>query len=267
MMTGALGRVWAIALNTFREAIRNKVLWGIAVLVVGAMSMAMVLGQMSLHEEERVARDTGLSAVSLFGSLIAIVLGVSLLYTEIQKKTIHPILAKPLERHEFVIGKYVGMGITLTLLAGVFALALAGLLAAQGVVFSGPIVKALVLAYCEVMLVAALAVFFSSFSSPFLSGIFTLAIWVLGRWSEDLHYAAAKAKTLWMKAFSQIALRLIPDLHLFSISGGDLDGKPVSVHASFVDWGYVGQSAAYGLAWIVFLLASAAIIFRRRDFV
>src|SRR5262249_57574648 len=108
-------RIYAIVLNTFREAIRNKVLYGVLGVVIAANLMAIVLGAMSLAEEARIARDVGLAGVSLFGALTAIVLGVSLLYAEIEKRTIHVILAKPIHRYEFVLGKYLGMAVTLTL--------------------------------------------------------------------------------------------------------------------------------------------------------
>jgi ABC-type transport system involved in multi-copper enzyme maturation permease subunit len=260
-------RIWAVAINTFREAIRNKVLYGILVAVVALNFFGIVLGEMSLHEEARVARDVGLAGVSLFGAITAVVLGVSLLYTEIQKKTIHTILAKPLERHEFVLGKYVGMALTLTVLTVVFMLALAVMLYMRDVAFDGVILRAAVLAYFEIMVVAALAVFFSSFSTPFLSGIFTFAIFFLGRATPEIRFAAAKSKEAVIRGIADVGLRLVPDLHVFSISGGEIDGKSVSVNASFVDWGYVGHASLYALAWIIGLLVLASLVFRRRDFV
>src|SRR3954470_16519910 len=185
-----LGRIWAIALNTFREAARIRVLYGIIVLVAGANLMAIVLGQMSIHEEQRVARDIGLAGISLFGSLTAIFLGVFLLYTEVQRRTVHAIVSKPIERWEFVVGKYLGMALLLSVLVGVFAIAMAGLLAWQGVAVSAAIGKAIALAWVEVLWLAAIAIFFSSFSTPFLSGIFALGVWAIGRVRPDLERAA-----------------------------------------------------------------------------
>jgi ABC-type transport system involved in multi-copper enzyme maturation permease subunit len=260
------GRVFAIAINTFREAIRNKVLYGVMAVVVLANLGAVVLGEMSLHEEARVARDVGLWGVSFFGSATAIALGVSLLYGEIQRKTIHTILAKPIERHEFVLGKYAGMAVTLTILVALFALVLAGLLRLQRVPWGENVTKAVVLGYMEVLVVAAIAVFFSSFSSPFLSGIFTSAIFFLGRVTPDLRYAADKAKEDWIRVISKGALYVLPDLDLYAISGGEVAGEHVTVHGDYVSWAYVGTAGAYAAAWIGVLLVAAALIFRRRDF-
>ena len=119
-----IGRIWAIALNTFREAVRIRVLYGILVLVVGANLMTLVLGELAATTDEaRIARDVGLAGISLFGSLTAIFLGVFLLYTEVQRRTIHAIVSKPIERWEFVVGKYAGMALVLTVLVAVFAVA------------------------------------------------------------------------------------------------------------------------------------------------
>jgi ABC-type transport system involved in multi-copper enzyme maturation permease subunit len=260
------GRIWAIVLNTFREAIRNKVLYGALVVVAGANFMAVVLGEMSLAEEARVARDVGLAGVSLFGAMTAIFVGVTLLYGEIQKKTIHVILAKPLRRWEFVVGKYAGMGLTLTLLVIAFAAALAGMLWFEGLRFDPATAKAVVLGWCEVLTVAAIAIFFSSFSTPFLSGIFTFGLFFIGRSYADLSYAAAKSKEPVLQAIAEAALWLVPDLHTFAISGGEVAGKHVSVHADFVSWGYVAAAAGYAAAVIAVLLLLAVLIFQRRDF-
>lgn len=268
-----MGRIYAIALNTFREAIRNKVLYGIIAVVVGANFFALVLGEMSLHEEARFARDMGLAGISLFGSITAIALGVTLLYGEIQRKTIHNILSKPILRFEFVLGKYLGMAFTLALLVICFAVALAGLLGLVSVLypvakigFSAAIFKAVVLGFMEVLIVAAIAIFFSSFTTPYLSGIFTFAVFFVGRISEEMRAAARVAKDAVLRGIADAGTRVIPDLHMYAISGGQVDDQHVSVHGAFVTWGYVGVAAVHAAAWIALLLLFASLIFRRRDF-
>jgi ABC-type transport system involved in multi-copper enzyme maturation permease subunit len=261
-----LGRSWAIALNTFREAARIRVLYGIVVMVVGANLLALVLSQMALRDGARVARDVGLAGISLFGSLTAIFLGVFLLYSEVQRRTIHGIVAKPIERWEFVVGKYLGMGLILSLLVGLFAAAMAAQLALQGVDITSAVLKATVLSWMEVLTVAAVAIFFSSFSSPFLSGMFSLLIFFLGRVTPDIMAAAEHAKSPTLRRVAQGALYAVPDLHLYSVSGRTLDGVAVSVHGDFVSWGYVGLAVGQGVLWIVGLVALASVIFQRRDF-
>jgi ABC-type transport system involved in multi-copper enzyme maturation permease subunit len=116
------------------------------------------------------------------------------------------------------------------------------------------------------MVVAAIAIFFSSFSTPFLSGIFALGLWAIGRLTPDIE-AATKAASTAIRATTKAALQIVPDLHLYSISGRALEGATVSVHGDFVSWGYVGLASLHGFGWIIGLVALAAILFSRRDFV
>ncbi len=259
------GRIWAIALNTFREAVRIRVLYGILILLIGANLMSFVLGAMAATDSARVTSDTGLAGISLFGSLTAIFLGVFLLYGEIQRRTIHIIVSKPIERWEFVIGKYLGMALVLSVLVGTFSLAMFGTLLLKDVPITQAIFKAVVLSWCEVLLVAAIAIFFSSFSTPFLSGIFSLALWVIGRVTPDLEAASRTSSTM-IRTITKVTLYVIPDLHLFAVSGRSIEGTQVSVHGDFVSWGYVGLSSLHAFGWIAGLLAFAAVLFHRRDF-
>jgi Cu-processing system permease protein len=262
-----IGRIWAIALNTFREAVRIRVLYGILVLLLGANLMSFVLGSMSATDSERVTSNIGLAGISLFGSLTAIFLGVFLLYGEIQRRTIHTIVSKPIERWEFVLGKYLGMALVLSVLVVAFSLAMFTILLIKDVSISSAIVKAIVMSWWEVLVVAAIAIFFSSFSTPFLSGIFALALWVIGRVTPDIELASqSETASPVIQAVTKVVLYIVPDLHLFSVSGRTVDGVAVSVHGEFVSWGYVGLSSVHALGWIAGLLAFACVLFHRRDF-
>ena len=182
-------------------------------------------------------------------------------------RTVHAIVAKPIERWEFVLGKYLGMATTLTVLVGLFAAAMVVLLLYQGVGVSGAVVKAVVLAWGEVMVVAAIALFFSAFSTPFLSGIFSLGLFVIGRITPDIQAAlGSKEASAGSKTLLRVVLEIVPDLHLYAVSGRTLDGQHVSVNGDFVSWGYVATAGGYGLLWIGGLLALAIVIFQRRDF-
>ena len=261
------GRIWAIALNTFREAARIRVLYGVLLLVVGANLFAIFLGEMSVDQGARVARDVGLAGISIFGAFTAIYLGVAMLYAEIQRRTVHGIVSKPIERWEFVVGKYGGMVLTLSVLVALFAAAMMGLLAMQGIAISSAVVKAIVLAWFEVMTVAAIAVFFSSFSTPFLSGLFAAGLFVVGRLTPEMEESLrGQDASGWSRAVMKAALEVVPDLHLFSVSGRVIEGQHVSVNGDFVSWGYVATACGYGLLWIAGLLVLASAIFSRRDF-
>lgn len=260
------GRIYAIALNTFREAIRMRFLYAVLVLIVAFNLFAAVVGEMTQNEDARTAIDFGLFAISITGSFLAIVLGVLLLYNEIQRRTIHTILSKPINRAEFVLGKYLGMIITLSLMIAAFAATTALVLYLRDVPIEPALLKAVLLSYMEVLLVAAMAIFFSSFSSPILSGVFTLGLWILGNRTDMLKAAAETAEQDWIRVLSQGALRALPDLHLYSVSGGTVDGEYVSVHSTFVGWDYVATALGYGALYLAILLLLSAVIFSRRDF-
>ena len=260
------GRIWAIALNTFREAARIRVVYGIIGVVFVANMFALACGHLSIHEEARVARDIGLAGISFFGGVTAIILGVFLLYTEVQRRTIHAIVSKPIDRWEFVVGKYVGMALLLSVLVALFGGAMMVMLVLQGSGISENVIKALILSWCEVLTIAAIAIFFSSFSSPFLSALFAAAMWLIGRLTPDIENAA-RSSTAAIQWTTKVALEITPDLHLFSISGQTVDGNHVSVNADFVSWAYVTTAGLHGLGWVVGLLAFAALLFHRRDFV
>ncbi len=261
-----IGRLYAVALNTFREAIRHRIIYGIVAVAIAFNLFAIVLGAMSLHQEARIARDVGLAGVSLFGSITAIVLGVSLLYGEVQRRTIYTIISKPLERHEFVLGKYLGMACTLLVLVAVFAGAMALLLFIQDVPFSAAVTKAVALGAMEVLVVAAIAVFFSSFSSPYLSGVFSFGLFFLGRVTPEMRRITEQDDAGALGAVIDAALVAVPDLHIFAVSGHEVDGEHVSVHGEFVGWDYVVTAGGYALLVIGVLLALACAIFSRRDF-
>lgn len=261
-----LGRIYAIGLNTFREATRHWVLYGVIIAVLLLNLGGLVLGEMSLQQQPRVARDVGLFGMSFFGAFTAIYLGVRLLYGEIERKTIYNIVCKPIARYEFVLGKYLGMIMSLSLMVAAFALATALQLALLDVDFSQAVVKAVLLAYAEVLVVAAIAIFFSSFSTPFLSGIFTFLIFFLGRVTPEIRAAADKAQSEVIRSVADLALRPLPDLHLFSISGASVDGQHVTVHGDFVGWDYVGLAGGWAILYIATLLILSVLIFSRRNF-
>jgi ABC-type transport system involved in multi-copper enzyme maturation permease subunit len=261
----AARRILALARNTFREAIRDRILYALLFFAIVMILSALVLGQLSLHEEARLVRDVGLGGISLFSVIIAIFVGSNLVYKELERKTVFTILPKPLYRHEFIVGKFVGMTLVLAVLIVVMSLVLAGVAAAAGAPPSSGLLRAEVLLFIEVVVVTAVAMVFSSFSTPFLSAMFTLGVFVLGRSTPELRQVAHKLGPggVVVRAITN----LVPDLHLYYVSGQMVEGERVTVHEAFVDWSYVATAGLYGLGYAAVLLTLAALIFRKRDFV
>jgi Cu-processing system permease protein len=307
-----VGRIYAITLNTFREAVRDRVLYGVLGFACAVLFFTLALAELSLHDQARVVTDVGLASISLFAVMIAIFLGSSLLYKEIERKTLYVILPKPIRRSEFLLGKYFGIVLTaavfvalmgalqlwisaltagaavlpalgvlgvlgMTLGAGLYlardrtavlvpfaALALLGAtwLAWGAGVALEPILAQLVLCCTEVLVLAAVAILFSSFSSPFLTGIFTLGIWVLGRSADDMATMKSKQLSALLIDVLRVAAEVLPNLQLYVPGRTLLTGQ-----SKVLVWPYVATSAGYGVLYATLLLLLAAAIFHKRDFV
>ncbi len=307
-----MSRIWAIALNTFREAIRDRVLYGVVGFGALVQLFALVLAELSLDQRARVVRDVGLASVSLFAVIVAVFLGSSLLYKEIERKTLYVILPKAIRRDEFLLGKYAGIALTAfvfvaatgglqfllqALIAGlspwlaiglaavIFALfaavvwrahdptlyspaiALVGVVASAALASSVgvsplPIVGALVLVLGEVILVAAVAMLFSSFSTPFMTGVFTVGIWLLGRSAGEMATMRSRVLPELIRAFLHGLAWVVPNFNLFVPSHRLLEGL-VPEQAPVA--GYVASAMGYAVLYAGVLLFVAALVFRRRD--
>jgi ABC-type transport system involved in multi-copper enzyme maturation permease subunit len=274
-------RILAVARNTFREAVRNKVLYSLLVFALALIVSSLALGELSVHEETRTVLDVGLFGVDLFGVLIAVFVGVNLLYKELALKTVYTILAKPIARWEFVLGKWLGVMATLAVQVAVMGVVLALTLTFQGGfgTAGSALPKALWLLFVNVTIVTSVAMLFSSFTSPFLSGVFSLGVFVLGRSVPDVRALGDR-----MGGAGGTALRglcaVLPNLHLYYPSGaivGSDWGSPwgsapsaglgVSLHQTYVGASYLGWTTAYGLGYSALVLALAMFVFARRDFV
>jgi len=244
---------------------------GVDAIALVAIASALALGQLSLHEDARVTRDVGLGGIALFSVLIAIFVGVNLVYKELERKTVFAIIPKPIQRWQFILGKFAGMVLTLAILMAIMS---AFLFAALGIQFAvgvndafdgaGGVLRAVVLLFGEVVVVTAIAVMFSSFSTPFLSGMLTFGLWIIGHFTPEARELIAKLDS--GQLVLGALLRIVPDLHLFYVSGSMVGGRVVSVHGDYVDWSYVGTASAYGLFYAGCALALAMLLFARRDF-
>lgn len=262
-------RILAVARNTFREGARNKVLYSLLLFGVALILSALALGELSVHEQRRMIRDVGLFGVDLFSVLIAIFVGVNLLYKELALKTVYAILPKPIARWEFVFGKWLGMMALLAVQVTVMGAVLAATLAVEGgsAALDVALPKALWLLLMNVTVVTSVATLFSAFSGPFLSGAFSLGVFVLGRTVPDVRALAERVGGMVGGALDAMCA-VIPNLHLFYPSGTTTaQGGHLSVHADFVSAGYLGVTTGYALGYSALVLALAMFIFRRRDFV
>ena len=332
-----MNQLLAIALNTFREAIRNRLFAAMVLFAIGMLVVVAAFSSASLNEEVRLMKDMGLFLTSTFSVLIAIFVGVNLVYKEIERKTIYTVAPKPIFRAQFLFGKYLGLSLTLAVLLVILGSALAGLYAiATGtgamlgwlvalwagwvvldfgvviigsrrltpgsrgelpvafdtirrglmVVFAGLLVgytvwllpsamlQSLLLIYVETQVVTAVALLFSSFSSPMLSGMLTFGVFVIGRFSDRLSTFKMQGPKITesgvvpppdganqsLESIVHFVAEVCPDLTIYNTT-------PYVVYEQAIPWAYMGQSTMYGLSYIAVTLALAAIMFNRRDFV
>lgn len=257
----------AIAKATFKQAVRDRFLYGILFFALAMLFFGLVLGELSLHEERRVVVDVGLAGISLFTVLIATIAGVNLLYREMERKTLFTVLTKPIARWQFVVGKFAGLFATILLVLALMGTVLVAILAGKGMPVPAPLPAFLALIGVEAMVVTAVAVFFSSFATPFMSGVFTFGLFLIGRNADMLATIAARKAGPGTGAVMQAMVSVVPNLYLFCPSGEMFESGYASVHGTFVPSEYVAWATMYGVGYATCLVLLAAVIFRRRDVV
>ena len=254
-------RVFAIARNAFREAVRDRVLYNLVVFVLLLIAGAIFLGEISAGQEAKIIVDLGLSAILLFGVFIAIFVGVGLVYKEIERRTLYAILSKPIGRGEFLLGKY--LGLCLTLLVNVAIMGL-GLSLALIYVQRGwdPLVvriwPAIFLIYIELAILTGVAMLFSAFSSPALSALLAFFVFVIGHFSADL-------KTLATSMGSAPSRWVFAGLYYLLPNFANYNAITAAAHGQVADGRAMLAGAGYGLAYIGVLLAATTLIFSRRN--
>jgi ABC-type transport system involved in multi-copper enzyme maturation permease subunit len=257
-----LGRILAIAGNAFREAVRDRVLYNLVLFVLLLTAAAIFIGELSGGQERKVIIDLGLSAMLLFGVFIAIFVGVGLVYKEIERRTVYAIFSKPVSRGEFLIGKYAGLCLTLfvnVLLMGT-GVSLALIYVSRGLSpLALSIWPAILLIYLELMILTAVALLFSSFSSPALSALLTFFVFIIGHFSADLNSLATSLGSTAARSFFKSIYYLLPNLSNYSFITPAAHGQmPSAVN--------LGAAVLYALFYVVAILAATSLIFSRRNF-
>jgi len=308
-----LARVTVVLLNTYREAVRARILHGLFALALATAGYALAVGAYAFRSRMRVVSDLGAASISLYAVVVAVVLGATSLYRELELKTIFPVLARPLTRTEYLVGKLLGTVLTLI----VFVLANAGaLLLALAVLAGRPpshVVLAVVLVFgpavlvgfrlprvrtflpifcsmalagagfvladgapddrrviagsaaltvCEVVIVVSIATLFSAFSSPFLTAVFTLSLFVVGRSADALAKLPARVFGEAIHEIGRVLSMGVPNLMVYVPPRPLLTGEAAGSNLG----SYLALSAGQAVLWCVFLLVVASMIFKKRDF-
>lgn len=251
--------IGVIALNTFRENLRDKILYNLLLFSALLIAASILLGTLTVAEQDKIVTDMGLAAINIIGLIIAIFVGIGLVSKEIERRTIYTIMARPISRAQFVIGKYVGLVMTLSvnlvIMLAVFLLTLWWSHAPIHVA----ILQAAGLILVELLIVTALALFFSTFSSAMLGASMTVGLYVIGHLLPDLKGIAEQNGNHVVAAFATTLYYICPNLEVLNIKGQAAAGVSVPL-------AYLSLATAYGLLYTGLVLATACSIFQRRDF-
>ena len=262
----------AIAVSVFRESVRDKVLYNLVLFAVLLIAASYLLSQLTAGQDVKIIKDLGLAAMSLFGVFIAVFIGIGLVSKEVEKRSIYSLLAKPISRQQFIVGKYLGLVLTLLVNLAVMTIAYYAVLGAvawidgawyrphwEAPAVDPALLKAIVMIFLQLAVVTAVALLFSTFSSPMLAAALTFGLYIVGHFNADLRNFETVVNSQAVAVVARVLYYVLPNL-------APLDIKSQVVHAIPVPAGYLLLNAAYAVTYVAMLLAASTLIFMRRDF-
>ena len=262
----------SVAVSVFRESVRDKVLYNLVFFAVLLIGVSLLLSQLTAGQDVKIIKDLGLAATSVFGLFIAVFVGIGLVWKEVERRSVYSLLAKPIRRWEFILGKYLGLVFTLAVNLAVMAVALHAVLAYQAWITPPELAKAweapaidpgllvaIGLIFLQLTLVTAIALFFSTFSSPLLSAALTFGLFVIGHFNADLKNFEQVVESPVVAWIARGLYYLLPNLAPFDV-------KVQVVHGQAVALGDVLLTIVYALVYIAMLLVATTWIFGKKDF-
>lgn len=248
-----------IAVNTFRESARNKMFYLLVFFGILFALSSRLVSFLTLGDAMKVLKDTGLAAINFFCVLIAIFTGINLVFKEVEKKTVLNILSKPVTRDEFILGKFLGLALTMLTALGAMAVIFFAFVALSGGGFDWRIALYFAMLFLELLVIIAVSLLFSSFTTPILAFIFTVSLYLIGHvmWTYNEFKALLRAPA--MKVLSEVLYYLLPNLDKFNIKNEVVMGTAIAPLT-------ILYSVLYALVYTAALLAFTVLIFRRREF-
>ena len=253
-------KIGAIAGITFKEAKRDRILYLLFFFAAVGIVASRVLAVLTVGDRIKIIKDVGLASISIFGILMAILIGTGLVYKEIDKKTIYTLLAKPLHRAEFILGKFLGLVLTLFVMTAAMTVIFLAIVYAHTLKVETGLLVAVVYIFIELVLITAVAILFSSFSTPILSSLFALGFTLIGHLSWGLELILKKMQPGTGRSLVRALSMILPDLENFNFKTEVVHGLPIPP-------GIPLSAFFYGVFYTAFILGLAVLIFRRRDFI
>jgi len=254
-------KIVAIALNTYREALRNKLLYSVLFFAAFLVGVSALFSSVTLGDQIKVIKDFGLFSLSFFGALATIITGVSLLNKELKQKTIYNVISKPVRRSEFIVGKYLGITLSVGLLVLLMGVGLMIFIAIFEHHFDRHLLIGVLLAVLEVAVVASVSMFFSAIVvTTTLSGLFTLAAYIAGHSIQYLKYFLHQDPQInpALAGLIRVFDLILPDLSLFNMADAIVYGRPIPLQILL-------SSGIYAITYSTIALILAAAIFSRRE--
>lgn len=257
-----IGRITSIALHTFKESVREKVLYNLIAFALLLIAAALLFGQISIGVNEIMLVNLGLSSISIFGLLMAIFIGIGLVSKEIEKRTIYNILSKPAARFEFILGKWCGLLLTLVINTAImtagFYVALYYLMRRFGRADLASL-EAIYFILLEFAVIVAVALFFSCISTPVLAATFTFCVFVIGSFLPDIREFGRQSGSIVLEKIASVMYYLLPNFSNFQII-------PQAAHGVAVPGFLIAANTLYMLLYVTVLLSAAVLIFEEKEF-
>ncbi len=253
-------KIPAIALNTFKEAKRDRILYLLLFFAAASIIFSRLLAILTVGDRVKIIKDVGLASISFFGVLMAILIGTGLVYKEIDKKTIFTLLSKPIQRHEFLLGKFFGLVLTLMIMLALMTVIFLAIIFFHNFRIEWGMFAAIFFVFFELVLITAVAILFSCFSTPILSSIYSFSFFLIGHLSWGLEAVIKKMKPGIGRMLIRALYTVLPDLENFNFRTEVVYNLPIPIQSYL-------YSTAYGVFYTVFILALAVFVFRRRDFI
>jgi Cu-processing system permease protein len=252
--------VFVIASNTIKEIIRDRVLYGLILFAAILVLVGLLLGGLSFDEQSRIITDLGLVAVEIGCCMLAIFVGSTLVWREIEKQTVLLLISKPMTRSQFLLGKFIGLGAVLILVDILISVFLALMCKIYGDVHWYQFFVSQLGILLESLLLLSVSLFFGVFCRPTLTILFSLSAWIVGHGINDLHYFTNKSLSLPIKTIGTAFSRVFPNLDYFNFKEAVIYGDPIGTFL-------IGRAFGIFAAWFILLLISSIWIFNRRDFI
>ncbi len=253
-------RILAIARNTFRETLRDRILWSALVVMLALIVFSLFVGSVSLQQDARMIIDFGLTAIYILQIFVAIFIGSMLIFKEVERKTFFLIIPKPIHREEIIIGKCIGLTMTTIAVTSLSALALFGILFIKGIHgFYLPILISVLLSLLESVILIMVSILFSGLTSPILSAVYTTAFFLIGHSSEILRTLIEKQTGLFTEYALKAAYYILPNLEKFNIRND-------VVYAALPDSRGIIATVLYASCYAIFLFFLSRAMFAKKEF-